>query len=489
MKERVLEGINPERVFYYFEEISKIPRPSYNEKAISDYLVEFAKSHGFDYWQDESFNVIIVREASVGYENEEPIILQGHMDMVCEKTASCETDPEKDGVFIETDGQWISARETTLGGDDGIAVAYALAILEDEALKTPRLEFVCTVSEETGMEGANAIDLSVLKGRRIINIDSENEGELLAGCAGGGRFNAELPVESVDCDGDDIEVSISGLAGGHSGTEIHKGRGNAIRLMVRLMRRLSQESEINIVDFNGGDKDNAIPRSACALLRVNSSDKARFFEIAQKEISNIKKEYELVDPDLDISLNEKSSSGKAINTEDTRKIIRLLLSLPNGVIRMSDHIDNLVETSLNLGKVRFNDNKVTITYSLRSSVTAAYEALRENMRFMAEGYQASVSIHGEYPAWEYRMDSPLRDLVCKVYHDQTGKDMRIGTIHAGLECGIFAGKNSEFDIVSLGPDILDIHTPDERANIASVARVYELVREVISHKGMDDVQA
>ena len=483
MSKRVLEGLQPERVFYYFEEIAKIPRPSYQEQAISDYLVDFAKAHHLAYQQDDHWNVIMVREASKGYEDEEPIIIQGHMDMVCEKEADCPKDMEKEGLALVVDGDLLSAEGTTLGGDDGIAVAYALALLEDETLRAPRLEFVCTTAEETGMDGAHHIDLSMCRGRRFLNIDSEEEGKILASCAGGGRLGVALPIHRKEQEGNSYTITVDGLQGGHSGNEIHKGRANADMLMARMLRRLSQEKELALLSFAGGEKDNAIPRKAVASV-LSDGRAAEVAALVADEEAKVRAIYGTADPDIAIRVTSEQDASlrNAVTAEDTKMIIRLMLSLPNGVVRMSDHIEGLVETSLNLGILQLKEDTLTMTYALRSSVAAAYEALRENMRFMAEGYGAEVEIHSEYPAWEYVADSPLREKMIDIYREQTGKTLVVEAIHAGLECGIFAGKLKGLDAVSFGPDIFDIHTPKERLSISSVERTYRFLRAILEQK-------
>ncbi len=483
MANRALEGLQPERVFYYFEEISRIPRPSYHEKAISDYMVGFAKDHGLQWQQDEKNNVIMIRPASAGYEDEAPVIIQGHMDMVCEKEADCGKDMEKEGLDLVVDGDLVSAKGTTLGGDDGIAVAYALALLEDETFSAPRLEFVCTTSEETGMEGAHHIDLSICKGRRFLNIDSEEEGTLLASCAGGGRLVARLGVKREKAEGARLSITVDGLLGGHSGAEIHKGRANADMVMARVLRRLGQKTDIRLAAFAGGEKDNAIPWQAKATIVVADAAAGDVKDLVAKEAEKIAAEYGVADPGLKVSVDQADGVPEgALTAEDTKKIICLMLSLPNGVIRMSDQIEGLVETSLNLGILKLEDNEFSLTYALRSSVSSAYEALREDMRFLAEGYGADVEARSEYPAWQFVAESPLREKMKAVYKEQTGKELTVEAIHAGLECGIFAEKLPGMDAVSFGPDIFDIHTPKERMSVSSVERVYRFLREVISRK-------
>ena len=435
--------------------------------------------HSLECIQDELGNVIMIRPASKGCEDRKPIMLQGHMDMVCEKEPGCDKDMEKEGLDLFVDSDLIGAKGTTLGGDDGIAIAFALALLEDETLKAPRLEFVCTVSEEVGMDGAHAIDFSPCKARRLINIDSEEEASVIIGCAGGGRMEITLPVIRKASKDAVFELTVDGLLGGHSGTSINEGRANANMLMARILRKLSQSMDISLISFEGGNKDNAIPRISKAVVCVPAGDAGSLKDIVSKEASDIKLIYAQADPDIKVLVKEcEAADREALSLEDTRKIIRLLLSLPNGVIRMSS-IEGLVETSLNLGVLKLSDKEIKLVYSLRSSVAAAYDALRENMRFMAEGYGADVKVHSEYPAWEYVKDSPLQNAIRDIYRRQNGKDLRVEVIHAGLECGLFAKKLPGVDAISIGPDLFDIHTPNERMSIASVQREYALVRELI----------
>lgn len=481
---RILEGLQPERVFYYFEEIAKIPHPSFQEKAISDYLVSFAKEHGLEYYQDEIYNVIMIKEASAGYENEEPVILQGHMDMVAEKESDCAKDMEKEGLDLYIEGDFVKARGTTLGGDDGIAVAMALSLLEDDALQHPRLEFVCTVYEEVGLLGANAIDTSPLKGRRLLNIDSEGEGEVLASCAGGGRVEISLPIVREDLEGrDTFEVVVSGLMGGHSGAEIDKGRCNANILMAHILCAIIKEVKFRLIEFDGGTKDNVIPRESRAVLAIRKEYSPLLLEIMEQATQHIEPVFSVSDPDISITINKCESQGRPVLRGMTKKIIALMLSLPNGVVRMSDHMPGLVETSLNLGILHMDDKAFHMTYAPRSSSSSAYYVLREKLRFLGENAGAKVEVLAEYPAWEYKEQSPFRDKLCRVYKELFDKDLKVTSIHAGVECGLFAEKIADMDAVSMGPDIFDIHTPAERLSIASTERTYRFVRALIEKKG------
>ncbi len=476
----VLDACKPERVFYYFEQVASIPHPSYHEGAVSDYLVSFAKEHGLTYYQDELHNVIMIKEASPGYEEKEPIILQGHMDMVAEREAGCTKDMEKEGLDLFVDGDLIGARGTTLGGDDGVAIAIALALLEDETLRHPRLEFVCTVGEEVGMEGATGLDVSPLKGRVLLNIDSEEEGKVLTSCAGGGRVKVSLPLVREDLQGRrTFSIKVSGLQGGHSGEEINKGRANANMLLARLLRGVFSEFSFRLVDFCGGTKDNAIPREAFAIIAVPKEYIGRLKEAVEHSAEKVRAIFETADPDIRIELEETEDGGRPVLRGTTRKILSLILSLPNGVLRMSDHMEGLVETSLNLGVTSMGDRSFNMEYSTRSSVGAAFNVMCDDMRFICDNAGARFELTGVYPAWQYRKDSPLREGMCRIYKEMFGRELTVEAIHAGLECGIFAGKIENLDAVSLGPDCFDIHTPKERLSISSMERTYGFIRRVI----------
>ena len=494
----MLENIEPKRVFYYFEEISKIPRPSYHEKAISDYLVSFAKEHGLEYYQDELFNVIIIKPATAGYEDKPAIVIQGHMDMVCEKTSDCDKDMEKEGLDLVLDGDILSARGTTLGGDDGIAVAYALALLEDDTLKHPRLEAVITVSEEVGLDGARAIDVSPLQGRIFLNIDSEQEGRCLASCAGGGTLHANLDVARFKLMGFDrkYRITVGGGKGGHSGAEIDKGTGNTTVLLGRVLRsvnalgllksetghgdRYNPIGEWRLVSIVGGSKDNAIPRESSAVIALSDQiDESELKAIIEKENKAISEEYRKTDAGLFVNCEPVEDGESPMDGVTTAAVLSMLSSIPNGIQRMSRDIEGLVETSLNLGITATYADRVEFGYSIRSSVASAYEDLRQKLIFVASSNGASVSVNGEYPAWEYVAESPLREKMISIYRDMTGKELQVEAIHAGLECGLFAGKMPGLDAVSFGPDIIDIHTPDEHISVSSVARVYDFIRKII----------
>ena len=474
--------MQPKRVFYYFEEISKIPRGSGNTRQISDYCVQFAKEHRLRCIQDETNNMILFKEGSAGREDEEPVILQGHLDMVCEKNLDCEHDFEKEGIRLVVEGDRVRADGTTLGGDDGIAVAYGLAILEDDTLSHPPLEVVFTVDEETGMDGAAALDVSVLKGTRMLNIDSEEEGVLLTSCAGGVKCSCHIPVTYVIENGlACIELTITGLLGGHSGTEIDKGRCNANTLMGRLLFSLSQKLPFGIAKLEGGMQDNAIPREAMAVITVEPKLVDKALEEVGQFLRVMRAELSTKEPKLDIqtasALPEKSV--RTLSPSSKQSALFFLVQAPDGVQEMSGDIEGLVETSLNLGVMRLTDEELICDFALRSSKRSAKEALKHKLAYLTEFLGGECLENGDYPAWEYKSDSAFRTVCVEAYRQVYDSEPKVMALHAGLECGILADKIEGFDAVSMGPDIYDIHTPKESMSVSSVQRTWEYLLKIL----------
>lgn len=478
----VLKDLEPKEVFFYFEEICNIPHGSGNIEKISNYLVEFARKRNLECIQDELKNVIIIKEATEGYEKEEPIILQGHMDMVAVKKPEAAIDMKKEPLHLAVKGDNIYAEGTSLGGDDGIAVAYALALLDSDKISHPRLEVVITVDEETGMDGARGIDLSMLKGRRMMNLDSEEEGIFLTGCAGGARVNCHMPVQREKKEGILYEITITGLQGGHSGCEIDKERGNANSLLGRMLEESHGNVKYGIVNITGGLADNAIPREATAQILVIENEEE--FEGAIKRFeASVKKELESKEPDFQVIIKKgEHMSAETFSEQSTKKAVRLLFSLPNGIQAMSMDVKGLVETSLNIGMVETKEEELAIGISVRSSIESAKEALIRKIMVITRLCGGICTVSGEYPGWAYRRNSPLRDTMAEVYRKMYGKEPQIEAIHAGLECGLFLEKIPELDCVSFGPDMKDIHTTEETLSISSVKRVWEYVIEVLKQK-------
>ena len=492
---KVLENLEPKKVFHYFEEICNIPHGSRNTKQISDYLVDFAKAHGLTYYQDELNNVIIIKEASKGYENAEPVIIQGHMDMVCEKDVDCDIDFERDGLRLVLEDGVISADGTTLGGDDGIAVAIALAILNADDIPHPPIECVFTVDEEIGMLGAAAIDCSPLKSRIMLNLDSEDEGYLLVSCAGGACATCHIPVEYENAEDDHLVVKIivEGLTGGHSGVEIIKQRANADKQLARLLYNIGRDVPYRLISIQGGLKDNAIPNKAEAYVGIDPEDVDNFVKSAEKNENILRHEFGNTDPELVVKVETDLSDdlGSYNNADDVQNdmygrtminrvmtekssdiVIRSLMMMPNGIQKMSNDIEGLVQTSLNLGILNTTEDEVTASFSVRSSVQSEKENLIDQLRCVSVSAGGSLEVQGDYPAWEYRHDSPLRDIMVDVFEEQYGRKPVIQAIHAGVECGLFAGKMPGLDCVSFGPDMKNIHTSRESMDVASVQRTW-----------------
>ncbi|MBO4938910.1 MAG: aminoacyl-histidine dipeptidase [Oscillospiraceae bacterium] len=472
-----LAGLEPASVFGFFEEICAIPHGSRNTKAISDYLVSFARERDLRYIQDNANNVIIFQDGTAGMEDHEPVILQGHMDMVCEKDASCPLDMAVDGLDVTHDGFSVFAKGTTLGGDDGIALAYALALMDDTTIPHPPLEVIITVDEEIGMLGANTIDLSGLKGRTLINLDSEDEGIFTVSCAGGATATIILPEERRAVYGPCIRLVVDGLQGGHSGAEIHKNRANANKIMGEFMSRIQAMMPLCLTSFSGGSKDNAIPRSCQASMVAMGINLERINDIAEKLQAEVREQYD--EPDATIqAFDVDALGGNALTTEVTAKVIALLCTCPNGVQGMSEEMPGLVQTSLNLGIAKLG-NSMCLTFSVRSSVNAEKQALLDRLKELAEFHGASYTQMGEYPAWEYKADSRLREIMVETYKQMFGKDPEVLAIHAGLECGLLGEKLPGLDCVSIGPQMHDIHTSREKLEIASTERTWRFLLEVL----------
>lgn len=470
----VLSGLEPERVFYYFEEITKIPHGSGNVERISDFLVEFAIRHQLFYIQDQWKNVIIVKDATPGYEQKPAVILQGHMDMVAVSRPDYDIDMKTEGLKVAVSGDKIYAEGTSLGGDDGIAVAYALAILESDTIKHPRLEVVITVDEEVGMDGARQIDLSMLQGKRMLNLDSEDEGIFLTSCAGGARVDCHLSMQGTTMNGIAYEVCIGGLQGGHSGDEIHKERGNSNCLFGRLLWNLTKEMPVGLVSVQGGLADNAIPRETNAVLLVNLRDSALFAEIADATAERISEELSGRDPNFYIHVKENSKgSFSCAAPESTAKAAAFLMALPNGVQSMSADMEGLVETSLNLGILEQRKDGLHAQFSVRSSVESAKNILIQKIAAIVGMAGGTYEVTGRYPGWKYRVDSPLRDRMVALYEKMYGVKPKVEAIHAGLECGLLGSKITDLDCVSMGPQMEKIHTTEETLSISSARRVWE----------------
>lgn len=494
----MLEKYQPKKVFHYFEQICRIPHPSYHCEAISNYLMDFAKAHGLEAYQDQFYNVIIIKEASAGKEELEPIMIQGHMDMVTVKDDGIQIDMQKEGLQLAIDGDYIYAKGTSLGGDDGIAVAYGLALLDDDTLSLPRIELVVTTEEEVGMEGATGIDLSVCRANRMLNLDSEDEGEFVVACAGGMRVHADMEAgEKLPLTENELLycIEVGGLAGGHSGTEIIRHSANACKVIGSVLHGLwAMDCPFMMMDLEGGTKDNAIPIYAKALIAVSKERKDQIKAYIDKLQEDFRKQYGATDPDGYVKCSEVEPADRndmqsclqntkkeilLFSKERTRQIIDLLCEVPNGVQSMCTEMSELPQTSLNLGIMKGEADGIHFDFSLRSSVSAEKKELCDKVCEIIDKYEGTYELGGDYPAWEYKADSALREHLVRVYEKQYGKLPEVLSIHAGLECGILASKKPGLDCVSVGPDILDIHTTRERLSISSVQRVWKFLVEAL----------
>lgn len=476
----VLSNLEPVKVFKFFEEICSIPHGSGNVKKISDYLVDFAKERNLKYRQDEKYNVIIWKDGSKGYENSEPVILQGHIDMVAVKTDDCEKDLEKEGLDLEINGDLISAKGTSLGGDNGVAVAYSMAILDDDLIVHPPIEAIFTVDEEIGMLGANFIDVSDLKGRLFMNMDSEDEGVFTISCAGGATATCNIPYKTDPVNAPVIEIRIDGLLGGHSGVEINKGRVNANCAMGRILLNVFQSVGMRIVTINGGEKDNAIAKFSEAALVVLPENVEKAKHIISETFNEIKEEYSTVEKNINIAINViEPELVEAFSDAATLATIITLVNTPYGIQRMNPDIEGMVQTSLNLGILRTEIDKVILSFCVRSSSDTEKKYLIDKLGSLTEIFGGNVQITGIYPGWEYKADSKLREVMVQEYKGLYGKEPVVEGIHAGLECGIFAAKLPGLDAVSFGPQMANVHTTNEVLSISSTKRTWELVLKTL----------
>ena len=479
MEAKRLAGLEPASVFGYFEEICSIPHGSRNTRQISDYLVNFAKSQNLRYIQDDADNVIIFGDATPGYVEHPPIILQGHMDMVCEQDADCTIDMATEGLDVTHDGNVVFARGTTLGADNGIAVAMGMAILADKTIPHPPIELLITSDEEIGLLGAAAADLSELKGRALINLDSEGEGIFTVSCAGGCVATIGLPVARHAVYGPCIRLVVDGLQSGHSGADIHRNRGNANKIMGEFMSRIQKIMPLCLTSLAGGAKDNVIPGSCQATLVAMGINLERINGIAEALQAEIREQYD--EPNATVqAFDVDALGGNSLSTQSTAKVISLLCSAPNGVQSWSKDIEGLVQTSLNMGVVKLGD-RLHVTLSVRSSVNSEKRELLDQLKKLAEMFEADYAEDGAYPAWEFKKESRLRDVMVSTYRELFGRDAKVEAIHAGLECGLFTEKIPGLDCVSIGPQMHDIHTSRERLEIGSTQRTWEFLLAVLKN--------
>ncbi len=472
----ILKDLKPQSVFRYFEEISGIPRGSGNRDGICRYCIETAEKLGLCYQVDQAKNVVIYKPASCGYESSSPVILQGHTDMVCQKEEGMDFDFEKDGIPLLTDGVWVTAKGTTLGADNGIAMAMIFAVLEDNSLSHPPIEALFTADEEIGLLGASALSGDLFSGKRLINLDSEEEEMITVSCAGGCDVALTLPLQFTEEKGTVVTLAVRGLLGGHSGVEIDKGRVNASLLLGRILNHI--QTPFRLIAVNGGDKGNAIPRAATAELLTMAP--VAFCREAEAYFKTVKEELSDREPDVTFSCTAgEEKSALVMDAETSRTAVFLLTCAPNGILEMSKTIENLVETSLNLGVVCTKKDTLQLLFALRSNKQSALNALEEKVLCFGQTAGCNTTASGHYPPWEYREDSPLRQQTVELMTALNGCPPQVVAIHAGLECGVLSSKIQGLDCISIGPDLRDVHTVNERLSVASTEKTYQLLTELL----------
>ncbi len=471
----------PKKVFIFFEEISKIPRGSGNTSKIAAYCLDFAKSHGFKAVKDNAGNVVIYADATKGYENSETVILQGHLDMVCEKTADCNIDMENEPIRLCTDGAYIWADGTSLGADDGIAIAYMLALLDSPEIPRPPIEVLLTNDEEVGLVGASAFDASLLKGKRLINIDSEKEGVITVSCAGGVRAFCEFPLNFVKTKSDKkaYELEIKGLLGGHSGIDINKHRVNANILLARLLNHISKKADIFVCELEGGKKTNVIAKYARCVICTDNAN-GELVEKAVEEFNQIIfNEISYTEPDVSLKISPCDALKYHTDIESTRRLIFTIMQIPDGIQGMNPDIPEMVQTSLNLGELSISENALKMGFLVRSNDEAGKQRVSEKLVSFVEYLGGSVDLKHDYPAWEYRPESPLRDIMVSAYEEVYSNKPQISALHAGIECGVIGAKLEDIDMASIGPDLLDVHTVSERMSIGSAERCWKYLLKIL----------
>ena len=477
----MLKGLEPDLVFHYFEALSDIPRGSGSTEAVKQYLLSFASEKNLEASADDAGNVLIRKAGSEGRESAAPVILQSHMDMVCVKTADSDHDCETQPLDLFVEGDQLYADGTSLGGDDGIGVALTLAVLADDTLEHPPIEAVFTTDEEIGLLGASAFDTSLLRGRRMINLDSEKEGVFTCGCAGGSRVNTIVPIERMRMRGLPVMITVTGLQGGHSGEEITKWRANANKVLGRLLYYLGRSAAFSLESVSGGEKDNAIPTEAKAGIVIDEEDYPIIVTSSEKFEREIRKEYRGIDENIHIGLTKGNAHKLEVMSMDSQDhVISFLLHTPDGISQLSGTTPGLPQTSCNLGVIRTGVKEFAATTGVRSSVESARHALELSIRDLSESIGGGIQTVGEYPAWEFRQTSPLRETMVQCYTELNGSEPVVNVIHAGLECGLFASKMRGLDAVSIGPELTGIHTPDEKLSISSVGRTWALLTRVLA---------
>lgn len=475
----LMKELKPQKVFDYFKEISAIPRCSKNEKMISDYLVNFAEKNKLEVYQDKALNIIIKKNGTKGYEDSSPVIIQGHMDMVCEKVKESKHDFSKDPISLSIKGDFLRANGTTLGGDNGIAIAYGLALLDSKDIQHPPIELLITTDEESGMYGAAAIKADLLKGKTLLNIDAEEEGVFFVSCAGGMNLIIEFDTKWEKTTKKALSIEILGLKGGHSGLEIDQQRANAIKILGRILQEIKKSGDYNIANIAGGLKSNAIARETKATITADTAVLNKIKASIEDLSKIIKDEFLTVDPDIQVKVGNAEKITSQLDKVSTDKIVDFLFVVPNGVQSMSMDLKGIVESSLNLGILEQSEQAIKLTISVRSSVESIMDDIAKRAETLASLVGAKSSRSGVYPSWEYEADSKIRDLCLKVYKKLTGKDGKIQSIHAGLECGVLKKKLPKTDMISFGPNLYNVHTPDEHISIKSVNNLWEFIKALL----------
>ena len=479
----VIEDLEPKLVWKHFDEIRKIPRCSKHEEKIREHILDFAKNNNLQTKTDKTGNVVIIKPGTPGMENKPTVILQGHMDMVCEKNSDVDFDFTKDPINLKLDGDILTADGTTLGADNGIGLATSLAILEDTTLKHGPIEALFTIDEETGLTGAFAMESDMLNGKILLNLDSEDFGVITVGCAGGGDSKIELPFKTQPINGglESITIKVSGLRGGHSGVDIHEQRGNAVKLLTRMLWKVKDDYKFYITEIKGGDKHNAIPREAYAKVSVDKSEKDKFVSTLKNEGKDILEEIKPIDPNFKTEIENIEKLHTTLTDESQTKLLNLLHGLPHGVDKMSYDIPTLVETSTNLATIAFNDDNIAIGMSTRSSIKSALQDFRDRIRATAELSGAKVSEGKPYPGWKPNLDSNILDLSKKIYKDMYKEEPVVEAIHAGLECGIIGERFPGMDMISIGPTIKNPHSPEELVDVSTVGKFYKYVLKLLEN--------
>lgn len=479
-----LDNLEPKRVFYYFEEITKIPRCSLKEDKIASFLENFASKFNLECIRDDYDNIIIRKPGTKGYENSEPLIIQGHMDMVCEKTPESKINFDTDPIDFVVEGNKIISHETTLGADNGIAVAMALAILESDEIAHPPLEVLITSNEENGMSGARNLDGSMLKGKRLLNIDSESEGVACIACAGGERdyITFKKEFKEIKENREFFELTVTGLKGGHSGQEISKGLGNSNKLLARSLYRFISEFDIDLVRIEGGAKPNAIPRYSKAIIAIDEKDKLDIQKLVIELNGEFVGELGKIDPNVRLNFeSSKKKEEKALTDDLKESIIYLLNILPDGVQTMSHNVEGLVGSSVNVGVIEDHEKEIKVLSNSRSELSSLKQEIADRNKVCAKLCGAEFSVQSSYPAWEFKDESEIRTIAMKSYRDLFNKELELEAIHAGLECGLFKETIGDIDMISVGPNISGPHAPGESLEIESTKNVYELVLEILKN--------